>query len=311
MEKRPAGGAKPPRPGIAVFLVWLALTALLAWNLLGTWSGGRRQVEVPYSTFVAQVRADNVRRVRVAGDRVSGSFEKPITLSEEPRTAAPPAAPPAKPIEVTDFRTNVPATLGDTALLPLLEQHGVVVEAAPSTAPWFVELVVSWGPLLLLVGLFWWMSRQAAQRQTGIFGFGRSRARRYTSDRPQVTFNDVAGADEAKAELQEEVDFLRHPAKYHHLGARIPRGVLLVGPPGTGKTLLARAVAGEAGVPFFSINGSEFVEMFVGVGAARVRDLFEQARQRAPAIIFIDELDALGRARGAFPMSGGNDEKEQ
>jgi len=166
-------------------------------------------------------------------------------------------------------------------------------------------------PLLLLVLVMVWMGRQAAQSQSGILGFGRSKARRHTTaEHPDVTFKDVAGADEAKADLQEVVEFLRGPKKYHDLGARIPRGVLLVGPPGTGKTLMARAVAGEAGVPFFNISASEFVEMFVGVGASRVRDLFEQAKAAAPAIVFIDEMDAVGRRRGAG-LGTVNDEREQ
>ena len=164
--------------------------------------------------------------------------------------------------------------------------------------------------MLLLIGFFWWMSAKASAAQSGVFGIGRMKARRYSSERPKITFNDVAGAVEAKMELQEEVDFLKQPKKYHDLGARIPRGVLLVGPPGTGKTLLARAVAGEAAVPFFSLNASEFVEMFVGVGASRVRDLFRQAKEAAPAIVFIDELDAVGRRRGAG-VGTVNDEREQ
>jgi cell division protease FtsH len=165
-------------------------------------------------------------------------------------------------------------------------------------------------PFLFLLGFFVFMGRKAAQGQRGLFGFGHSQARRYSSDHPAVTFGDVAGADEAKAELQEEVGFLRHAEKYHDVGARIPRGVLLVGPPGTGKTLLARAVAGEAGVPFFSLSASEFVQMFVGVGASRVRDLFVQAKAEAPSIVFIDELDAVGRRRGAG-IGTTNDEREQ
>ncbi len=176
--------------------------------------------------------------------------------------------------------------------------------------PWFVEMLFEWGPLVVLFGFFWWMSNRAVRSQSGMFGFGRMRAKRYNSEQPKVTFNDVAGADEAKSELKEEVDFLRHPQKYHDLGARIPKGVLLVGAPGTGKTLMARAVAGEAGVPFFSLNASEFVEMFVGVGASRVRDLFRQAKDAAPAIVFIDELDAVGRRRGAG-LGAMNDEREQ
>ena len=194
--------------------------------------------------------------------------------------------------------------------MPLLVAHHVVVDVSSSSIPWFIELLVTWGPLILLFGFFWWMSNRAARSQSGVFGFGRMKAQRYSSDQPKVTFNDVAGADEAKSELQEEVDFLRHPKKYHDLGARIPRGVLLVGAPGTGKTLMARAVAGEAGVPFFSLNASEFVEMFVGVGASRVRDLFRQAKEAAPAIVFIDELDAVGRRRGAG-IGTVNDEREQ
>jgi cell division protease FtsH len=173
-----------------------------------------------------------------------------------------------------------------------------------------VNLVLQWLPFLLLIGFFLWMRQRTVQDQAGVFGFGRSRARRYSSDHPPVTFEDVAGADEAKSDLRQVVDFLRHPAKYHDLGAHIPRGVLLVGPPGSGKTLLARAVAGEAGVPFFNLSGSEFVEMFVGVGASRVRDLFQQAKATAPAIVFIDELDAVGRRRGAG-MGTVNDEREQ
>jgi len=165
-------------------------------------------------------------------------------------------------------------------------------------------------PVLLMVALLLWMGRQASRTQSGVFGFARNKARRYTEDRPKVTFADVAGADEAKKDLTEVVDFLKHPSKYLEIGARIPRGVLLVGPPGTGKTLLARAVAGEAGAPFFHISGSEFVEMFVGVGASRVRDLFTQAKAAQPAIVFVDELDAVGRRRGAG-LGAVNDEREQ
>jgi cell division protease FtsH len=173
-----------------------------------------------------------------------------------------------------------------------------------------VTLLITWGPMLLLVGAILWMSARAGKGLGSQFGFGKSEAHRYTSDQPKVTFDDVAGADEAKSELQEEVGFLREPEKYHAIGARIPKGVLLFGNPGTGKTLLARAVAGEAGVPFLSLNASEFVEMFVGVGASRVRDLFKQAKELAPAIVFIDELDAVGRRRGAG-VGNTNDEREQ
>jgi len=173
-----------------------------------------------------------------------------------------------------------------------------------------VTLLITWAPILLLVAAFLWMSARAGKSLGSQLGFGKATAHRYTDDEQKVTFDDVAGADEAKSELQEEVDFLRHPEKYHDVGARIPKGVLLSGNPGTGKTLLARAVAGEAGVPFLSLNASEFVEMYVGVGASRVRDLFKQAKELAPAIVFIDELDAVGRRRGAG-VGNTNDEREQ
>jgi cell division protease FtsH len=270
--------------------------------------------------FVAQVRADNVARVHIVAAAINGTFVKPILWPK-------PQPPKAKPVESTasssnpqkraaesssfsQFRTTFPTAIGDVGLMPLLEQHHVVVTVSPAATPWLLDLLVEGGPILLLVGVFWWMARRTSRNQSGLFGLGRSKARRYSVDRPLTTFKDVAGADEAKADLQEEVDFLKHPKKYHDLGARIPKGVLLVGPPGTGKTLLSRAVAGEAGVPFFSLNASEFVEMFVGVGASRVRDLFRQAKEAAPAIVFIDELDAVGRRRGAG-VGTVNDEREQ
>jgi cell division protease FtsH len=210
----------------------------------------------------------------------------------------------------TEFKTTFPETVGDPSLMGLLESKGVEVDVTPPPSPWFTAILSSALPLLLLVGLMVWMGRRAAQSQAGIFGFGQSRARRHEGQHSVVTFEDVAGADEAKEELREIVDFLRMPQKYHEIGARIPRGILLVGPPGTGKTLMARAVAGEADVPFFNLSASEFVEMFVGVGASRVRDLFEQAKASAPAIVFIDEMDAVGRRRGAG-LGAVNDEREQ
>jgi cell division protease FtsH len=200
---------------------------------------------------------------------------------------------------------------GDERLLPLLEQHGVVVSVRDvSSRPIILDLLVGLLPGALLVGFLIFLARQQQRGQQSLFGFTGSKARVYTQERPGVTFADVAGAEEAKAELREIVQFLRKPERYRKLGARLPRGVLLVGPPGTGKTLLARAVAGEAGVPFMSISASEFVEMFVGVGAGRVRDLFDKAKKAAPSIVFVDELDAVGRQRGAG-LGGGNDEREQ
>ncbi len=311
---KPRGKPQPQPPRLGWW--WIILTTLLVWNLF-TFVGLRKSEEapIPYSTFLAQIAAGNVTRVEIVGDRIRGTFAEPVPWPPPDAEKAPGeeetrAAPAPEPRSYTKFRTALPEAVGDPRLLPLLAEHGVVVDVKTPTAPWFVEVLASWMPLLLLVGVFWWMGRQAAKQQSGMFGFGRTKARRYTSDRPEVTFADVAGADEAKADLMEEVDFLRNPKKYHALGARIPRGVLLVGPPGTGKTLLARAVAGEAGVPFFSLSASEFVEMFVGVGASRVRDLFAQAKAAAPAIVFIDELDAVGRRRGAG-VGAVNDEREQ
>jgi cell division protease FtsH len=321
--RQPPGDPKRPQPpasqGPWLWLVMLAVVA--AWDLFLFWPQPKGRAKIPYSTFLAQIRAENVSKVRIMGASITGTFVKPLEWPE-PKPAAQPEPPQptatggAKPTPVPqpprfiEFETTFPTAVGDTGLMPLLESHHVVVEVLPVTTPWLLELLVDWSPLLLLVGLFWWMARRARSAQSSLFGTGRIKARRYTSDSPQITFNDVAGADEAKAELQEEVEFLKHPEKYHDLGARIPRGVLLVGPPGTGKTLMARAVAGEAGVPFLSLNASEFVEMFVGVGASRVRDLFRQAREVAPAIVFIDELDAVGRRRGAG-IGMVNDEREQ
>ncbi|HZY59425.1 MAG TPA: ATP-dependent zinc metalloprotease FtsH [Candidatus Binataceae bacterium] len=332
-------GPKDPKPGLRnqlptnLWFWWVVLAALMVWNVFSIfWPRGPELAEIPYSTFLTQVRTGNVTKVHIVADRINGDFAKAL-LWPPPKQPAQsqahslPAAPPKArtsapqplasvqetqppPVPYAGFRTTFPASVGDPGLMPLLETHNVVVEVSPSTTPWFLDLLMGWFPMLLLIGFFWWIARRTAQSQSGIFGIGRMKAKRYGSEQPKVTFNDVAGAYEAKADLLEEVDFLRHPKKYHDLGARIPKGVLLVGAPGTGKTLLARAVAGEAGVPFFSLNASEFVEMFVGVGASRVRDLFRQAKEAAPAIVFIDELDAVGRRRGAG-LGTVNDEREQ
>src|SRR5213078_3481236 len=215
----------------------------------------------------------------------------------------------------TRFETEIPAFADNDALSQLLQKKAVVVNAQPldSGAPWWQNLLLGFGPTLLFIFLLFWLMRRAGNVQNVLGSFGRSRARRYQPTGDRVTFADVAGIDEAKAELTEVVDFLRHPEKYRRLGGRIPHGVLLSGLPGTGKTLLARAVAGEANVPFFSMAASEFVEAIVGVGASRVRDLFAQAKESAPSIIFVDELDAVGRSRtsGVAGFSGGNDEREQ
>jgi cell division protease FtsH len=315
----PQQKSKPELPQKANPVVWwFVLIGLVIWNVANLFPKPRPEVTIPYTTFLDQVRANNVAKIQIIGDKIVGSFVKPFVWPEtkpgvtKPRPAKTEAqnVPSAAPNTYTDFDTSFPAAIGDPSLLPLLEAHKVVVDVRPPSSPWLLELLANWFPTLLLVGFFWWMSVNARKSQSGLFGLGRTKARRYNEDQAKVTFNDVAGADEAKSDLQEEVDFLSHPLKYHNLGARIPRGVLLVGPPGTGKTLLAKAVAGEAGVPFFSLSASEFVEMFVGIGASRVRDLFSQAKATAPAIVFIDELDAVGRRRGAG-VGAVNDEREQ
>src|SRR5262249_33447083 len=210
---------------------------------------------------------------------------------------------------VTQLPVGDPTHYGDPNLVPLLLQHGVDFRAQPPPDNTFLNTLLSFLPWVFLIGLFFFIGRRATQGQQNIFSFGKSRAKLVLEDRPSTTFADVAGVDEAKNDLVEVVEFLKTPQKFQRLGGKIPRGVLLVGPPGTGKTLLARAVAGEASVPFFSMSGSEFVEVLVGVGASRVRDLFDQAKKAAPSIIFIDEIDAVGRQRGSSINS--NDEREQ
>jgi cell division protease FtsH len=266
-------------------------------------------VRIPYSpTFLTQVKSGNVKEISSTGDSIQGTLKSAIRYPPGDQKVA------AK----TNFSTQVPSFANNSELSSLLQSEGVTIDAqAPNSGPSFIEsLIFGFGPTLLLVILFVAVARRAAGAgggAGGLMSFGRSRARRVEASDQPTTFQDVAGIDEAKEELTEIVDFLKTPDKYLKLGARIPRGVLLSGPPGTGKTLLARAVAGEAGVPFFQMSASEFVEMIVGVGASRVRDLFKEAKEAAPAIIFIDELDAVGRSRagGGPNISGGHDEREQ
>ena len=291
-------------------MIGLVVVALLALNF---WISSQAlqpnaPIRVPYSpTFLTQVRAGNVSEIASTGDAIQGSFQKAVRYpANDPSARA-----------ATNFETQVPSFANNQQLSALLEAHNVVIDAkAPNAGPSFLEsLIFGFGPVILIVLLFVFIGRRAAAAggAGGLMSFGRSRARRVEASEQPVTFADVAGIDEAKEELTEIVDFLKNPDKYLRLGARIPRGVLLSGSPGTGKTLLARAVAGEAGVPFFQMSASEFVEMIVGVGASRVRDLFVQAKAAAPSIIFIDELDAIGRSRagGGPNLSGGHDEREQ
>jgi cell division protease FtsH len=284
---------------IVIYLVLLAV--LLGVNY---WGAHRviqeTRIRVPYSPFfLEQVRADNVVTVTSTNSEIQGDFKNAMK-------------PAGSSTASVHFVTEIPSFADTNQLSRLLQEHGVVVNAkSAASVPLWKSLVFGFGPtIVLLLLLFWIFRRMSGSRTAG--ALGRSRARRYQPGRETVTFADVAGIDEAKQELTEIVDFLRDPDKYRRLGGRIPRGVLLSGPPGTGKTLLARAVAGEAGAPFFSMSASEFVEAIVGVGASRVRDLFRQAKQESPAIVFIDELDAVGRARStAGGYGGGSDEREQ
>jgi cell division protease FtsH len=289
-----------------VIVVVLGVLALNFWISSQALQPASR-VQVPYSpTFLKQVESGNVSQISSTGDSIQGTFKSGVTYP--PGSSAKPA---------TLFSTQVPSFANNSQLSQLLQDHGVTINAHPANAgPSFLaSLLFGFGPTLLLVLLFVVLMRRAAGAggAGGLMSFGRSRARRAEGQEQPITFSDVAGIDEAKEELTEIVDFLKKPDKYVRLGGKIPRGVLLSGAPGTGKTLLARAVAGEAGVPFFHMSASEFVEMIVGVGASRVRDLFQQAKDAAPAIIFIDELDAIGRSRaaGGANISGGHDEREQ
>ncbi|MFM2034967.1 MAG: ATP-dependent zinc metalloprotease FtsH, partial [Pseudomonadota bacterium] len=284
----PGAAASAPRKPFNLW--WLAVAGLLlAW--LYQYAGQLQTVQIlPYSDFLRELESRNVQELSVYPDHIEGVLGQ--ATSQTPKR----------------FMTN----LVEPGLAGELSRYGVRFSGVVQSGFW--RDVMSWVvPTLIFMGIWAFVIRRMGERSGlggGLLSIGKSKARVFLESDTQVTFDDVAGVDEAKEELHEIVDFLKDPTAYGRLGARIPKGILLVGPPGTGKTLLARAVAGQAGVPFFSINGSEFVEMFVGVGAARVRDLFEQARAQAPAIIFIDEIDALGRARGAYGF-GGHDEKEQ
>jgi cell division protease FtsH len=305
--------ATPPRmpPGRQ----WLTFAFVLLVNFLLVrmlFPDRDAPVTVPYTLFKEQVAKSNVERIYSRGESLTGRFRTAVTYPTATDTATG-----LEPRAVTTFRTTVPAFV-DPGLEALLIANGVEISAEPIEGRGnpITTFLFGFGPALLLILFYVWLWRRAAKQGGGIGGgllgsFGKSSARRFDQETDKkVTFNDVAGIDEAENELVEIVDFLRDPQKYTRLGGTAPKGVLLIGPPGTGKTLLARAVAGEAGVPFFSLSASEFVEAIVGVGAARVRDLFKQAREHAPAIIFIDELDAVGRARGTVAI-GGSSEQEQ
>lgn len=298
----PGGPNQPPEqpewrrwawPAILLFLMAWFFIQFSGFTSTSSSTGSER---VTYDFLMAQAEAGNVDRITIRDDRnASGVLVRAVNN-------------PSSGQSITRFSTTL---LSDNErLFNTLADTGAVIDAQTSQTPTLLLILFQWAPLLIIIGFFVWTARRAQRQMNGAFGFGRTQAREYTVEKPQITFNDVAGQNAAKSELVEIVDFLKEPDKYIALGARIPRGVLLVGPPGTGKTLLARAVAGEANVSFFSIAASEFVEMFVGVGASRVRDLFKRAKENAPSIVFIDEIDAVGRQRGAG-LGGGHDEREQ
>jgi cell division protease FtsH len=313
VQPAPDGRGMPPEkpPGIRNVLGRRFLLFVVILFAINLWvssliPSGHERIRIPYSpTFLAQVKGGNVDSISSKGATIQGEFRHEFKY--------PPTGEDSKVSKL--FNTEVPTFANTDQLTATLEEGNVEVNAKPPEEgrSFLANLLLGFGPTLLLVGLFVWFARRAARQGAGggLMGFGKSGARRVEPSEQHVTFDDVAGIDEAKEELTEIVDFLRNPDRYRRLGGRIPRGVLLSGPPGTGKTLLARAVAGEAHAPFFSISASEFVEAIVGVGASRVRDLFKQAKEAAPAIIFIDELDAIGRARTAGSSFGGNDEREQ
>jgi cell division protease FtsH len=272
----------PLQKNIALWLV-ISLVFVMIYHLFS--QPKTAQKEIIYSEFLSSVEKSQISEVTIQGENITG-----------------------KMTNGTNFKTYAPE---DPGVIAMLKEKGVRIAAKPAEdSPWYMTLLVSWLPMLLLIGVWIFFMRQMQAGGGKAMAFGKSRARLVNDKSKKVTFLDVAGIEEAKAELQEVIDFLRDPKKYTRLGGRIPKGLLLIGPPGTGKTLLARAIAGEADVPFLSISGSDFVEMFVGVGASRVRDLFVQGKKNAPCIIFIDEIDAVGRHRGAG-LGGGHDEREQ
>ncbi len=300
-EAEGKNGQTSGRPPLRLLLSWL-LILLLPLLLFTSQVRQSDPAEVAYSVFRDQVAVGNVLRVEVQGGVIVGELESAITVLS--------ASDPTVSAETRDFKTFVPS-FGDDGLLEELRRTGVEIRtlAEPGESGWLTVLL-SFLPLLLLIAIGIMIARRMQQNQGGLFSFGRSRAQLYSRTAESLTFADVAGAEAAKDELRELIDFLKTPDRFHALGGKVPKGVLLVGPPGTGKTLMARAVAGEANVPFFSITGSDFMEMLVGVGAARVRDLFKEAKAAAPSIVFIDELDSIGRTRGAG-IGGGHDEREQ
>src|SRR5256712_4543621 len=299
-QTTPPQSPKTPRqPGSWLRLALLAGLSLYIVILLSpvlSRFGGPARVDLGYSQLLTQIDSGNVADITIQGQNAQGDLKSSFTNNG---------------VTNTQFSATVPDNVGltDPTFFPLLKSNHVTTVVKQDTGG-IASLLFTFLPFLVLIAIWIWFVRRSGQAAQGIFSFGRSRARMQEPGTPKTTFHDVAGVEQAQFELQEMVDFLRDPQKFQKLGGRMPKGVLLIGPPGTGKTLLARAIAGEAGVPFFSISASEFVEMFVGVGASRVRSLFEDAKKHSPSVIFVDELDAVGRQRGAG-LGGGNDEREQ
>jgi cell division protease FtsH len=301
-----SNGGSPPTNNrrILNLVLLIAGIVLIFWVLPQLFSPGanvhgQNVGELPYSAFYQQIQAGNIKDATFQGQDITGDFKNPVSLTDAN----------GNPVLASQYHlTQFPN--GDPNLIPLLNQYHVQFQVRPvANQNLLLNILINFLPLIVVFGVIFFISRRATQSQQNIFSFGKTRAKVVAGDRPDTTFADVAGVNEAKNDLVEVVEFLKVPEKFQRLGGKIPRGVLLVGPPGTGKTLLARAVAGEASVPFFSMSGSEFVEVLVGVGASRVRDLFDQAKKAAPSIIFIDEIDAVGRQRGTSINS--NDEREQ
>jgi cell division protease FtsH len=308
------GQQKPPAIGWAI---WAVLIGMVLFGVFFMFPSSGDSATLTYSSLQREVTAGNVEKIELTGLEATGTFVEPVRVHDG-RVLQPGEQPSEDGVTAADiepvsaFESTVPEP-AQSDFLAMLEQQNVEISASAPSEGWNIPIILLLGlPILLIFGLIFFMNRAGSAGRGGseFMSFTKSKAKLYDATKPKITFEDVAGEDQAKAELMQVVDFLKHPKKFQEIGARLPRGVLLMGPPGTGKTLLARAVAGEAGVPFYSVSASEFVEMFVGVGAGRVRDLFEKAKKAAPAIVFIDELDAVGRQRFAG-VGSGNDEREQ
>lgn len=287
-------------------MLWIALAWLFFFYFYGQ-LGGPSRMNLSYTVFKQKVKQEKVAEITVKGRKITGTFKGPVKGKPQPTQFGEKETP-----EYQTFKTTLPS-FEDPGFMELLEKKDVTINAEEDERSWLWTLAVSILPWVLIIGFFVYSSKKFQERMgggAGPFGFGKSKAKLYTKSTSNLSFQNVAGLSKAKKELQEVVDFLKEPAKYRNLGGELPKGILLVGPPGVGKTLMARAVAGEADVPFYSISGSEFIEMFVGVGASRVRDMFKNAKKDAPSIIFIDELDSIGRIRGTG-VGGGHDEREQ